>query len=133
MVRLAQAGKTRFRVGIIATSMTIGTGLYQNALHRRLGDTAEVVTPDERAQLVFQDAIRSAKAGDRSEGLIASTLAEAEALVSPPGGAPCDVLLLGCTEMPLLLNEARFKSAPIVDPLRLLATEIVAFTRLHAA
>ena len=118
-------------MGLIATSMTIGTGLYQNLLRRRMGDAVEVVTPDERGQLAWSDAIRRVKAGDRSEALFSSAVAEAEALTSPPGGTPCDALILGCTEIPFLLNEKRFKSAPIVDPLRLLAAEIVAFTRRH--
>jgi aspartate racemase len=106
------------RVGLLATSGTIATGLYERELAVR---GVETVTPDPSVQeSEVMEAIRAIKAGEdkqRAEDLLARA---ADHLVEK--GA--QVIVLGCTETPLAFNPRRAK-APVVDATRVLAQAAV--------
>ena len=101
-------------IGLLATSGTIATGLYEKEfalLGRR------TIVPDESVETAcVMKAIARIKAGDtggETEDLLAAAGAHLEAK-----GA--QVLVLGCTEIPLAFNPGRAK-VPVVNATRVLA------------
>jgi len=114
------------RVGLLATSGTIATGLYEREFAAR---GVETVTPDaEVEEKSVMEAIRAIKAGEekqRAEDLLAGA---ADHLVEK--GA--QVIVLGCTETPLAFNPGRAR-APVVDATRVLAQAAVDKYRKMAA
>lgn len=102
------------RAGVLATSGTIVSGVYQAAL---AAAGIEAVVPTPREQTDVMDAIYGLKGGDPVQPGVARTLA---ALVDR--GA--EVILLACTELPWLgLSGA---DVPIVDPADVVARRVVA-------
>jgi aspartate racemase len=102
------------RIGLLATSGTIRSGLYEKEF---TASGRQTIIPDEAVEAddVMQ-AIARIKAGDtgrESEDLLAAAGAHLEAK-----GA--QVLVLGCTEIPLAFNPARAK-VPVVNATRVLA------------
>lgn len=106
------------RVGLLATSGTIASGLYQEWFAKR---HIEVVVPNDDAQARFvMRAIHRVKAGDMA--LKSTTLlAEAGAHLVVRGA---QALIAGCTELPLVFRDGD-ASVPVIDPTRILAEAIV--------
>jgi aspartate racemase len=101
------------KVGLLATGGTIKAGVYQEALKRR---GLDCIVPESQSQEKVMWVIRQVKAGNTSNE-VTSTLREvAEALKS--SGA--EVAVLGCTELPLVLQDGQ-ASLPLID-----ATEVLA-------
>lgn len=115
------------RVGLLATSGTIRTGIY--------GDKAKamglpIFVPDETHQARVMAAIygpQGAKAGFTDGVCREDLLSAAEYLVKT---YDCNCLILGCTELPLILDESDAfdvagKSVVVVDPTAALARRVV--------
>jgi len=107
------------RVGLLATTGTVRAGLYQDWLGRA-GLQAVLPTDDEQEDLVTT-AIRAVKAGDRGSGV--SELLEVAGASLVRRGA--QVIIAGCTEIPLVVGEW-CASIPVIDPNRALARAVVA-------
>ena len=111
MREVAGAASRRFprigRVGLLATRATVATGLYQDAF-RPLG--AEVVVPDERGQEVIDRLIYAIKAQGVDDALRSAGVAEGRGL----NRAGAEAIVLGCTELPLVLGEDTL-GLPILD------------------
>ncbi|MDT9682185.1 amino acid racemase [Streptomyces sp. TRM76323] len=105
-------------VGLLATTGTVRAGLYQRALEAA---GLRVVVPGELTQgEAVTGAIRRVKAGDLgAAGVCLIERATGELAVR---GA--DLLVAGCTELPLLLGE-RSAGLPVVDPTAVLARAAV--------
>ena len=102
------------RAGVLATTGTVASGVYQDAL-AAAGIEALVPSHDDQAELMA--AIYGLKGAEPAQPVVKRVL---EALVD--GGA--DVILLGCTELPSL--ELRGLAVPVVDPAGVVAARIVA-------
>jgi len=117
MREVAGAASRRFtrlgRVGLLATRATVATGLYQDAF-RLLG--AEVVVPDERGQEVIDRLIYAIKAQGVDDALRSAGVAEGRGL----NRAGAEAIILGCTELPLVLGEDTL-GLPILDSNLILA------------
>jgi aspartate racemase len=104
------------RVGILATSGTLAVGLYQNALIR-LGLEPVEPTPHEIAQMM--EGIYGPR-GVKSAGVTA----EARAALAGVGRAlmarGAQILILGCTEIPLALHDGDLP-VPLVASNQILA------------
>jgi aspartate racemase len=100
-------------VGLLATAGTLRQRLYHTALARR---GISVLTPDAAGQRVVSDAIASVKAGETGPAVRARVCAEAEALIRAGAGA----IVLGCTELPLILA-AEDVGVPLLDGTEILA------------
>ncbi len=110
-------------VGLLATSGTIGSEMYQKALQNRGLDT--IVPDTDLQQRCVMAAIGRVKAG-QMDGEATSLLAQAgESLVAR--GA--DVLLAACTEIPVVLQQQHVQ-VPLVDATETLA-RIAVSTALH--
>ncbi len=120
-------GKDR-PVGLLATDGTVKTGIYKNKADQ-MG--INLVTPDPKYQALVMEAIygpQGVKAGI-TDGLCKEQLLEAgRHLVRDKGAAS---LILGCTELPLILEESDSMDigeglrAAIVDPTSAVARKAV--------
>ena len=103
----------------MATTGTVEVGLYQHALNER---DVHVILPDENEQAQIMEAIYKIKAQDYSgkEDLvnIGNRLIAREA----------EGIVLGCTEIPLLVNQNDFSCA-VFNALEILARKTVAYAR----
>ena len=114
------------KIGLLATSGTIKTGIYSRKAEK-MG--LPLFTPDAEHQKLVMSAIygpKGAKAGYTDGVCREELLAAAEYMVREKG---CNVLILGCTELPLILDET--DSFPIagttvafVDPTAVLARKV---------
>ncbi|WP_223124174.1 aspartate/glutamate racemase family protein [Nocardioides marmotae] len=103
-------------VGLLATDGTLFSGLYHQAFAKR---DIPVLVPEPDDQARVMRAIRAVKAGDLS----APQRQEAADLVSNLVARGADIVILGCTELPLLLSH----EPPIesIDSLQCLADAVV--------
>ena len=115
------------RVGLMATSGTIATGIYGQKADK-MG--MKMFTPDEDHQASVMKAIygpKGAKAGYTTGECYDDLYRGAEYLVKT---YDCNVLILGCTELPLIFHEqddfeVAGKKVAIVDPTATLARKCV--------
>lgn len=112
------------RVGLMGTVATLRTRLYQDALES--AGFTPVVLDDETCQQV-QDAISNDDYGIKAASSPVTPKARQMLLraVEKLAGMGMDVLLLGCTEIPLALTESAYFGIPAVDATRALARELV--------
>ncbi len=106
------------KLGLLATTGTIKTQLYQRKLK-----SMEVLLPDRESQKELMEIIygdRGIKLGFTQEPTRRRTLSIAQPLVAH--GA--EAIILGCTELPLVLSEQDI-SVPLIDPLQILAMAVV--------
>ncbi len=114
------------RIGLMATSGTVQTGIYSKKAEA-MG--LPLFVPDEERQQDVMNAIygpKGAKAGFTDGECREQLLRAADYLVREHG---CNVLILGCTELPLILDETdEFPVAgtrvAIVDPTAVLARKV---------
>lgn len=105
-------------VGVLATTGTLRSGLYQRALE---SEGLRVVTPTALTQEeAVTGAIRRVKAGQVDAAPICLIERAAEELAAR--GAR--LLVAGCTELPLLLGESS-AGLPVIDPTSVLARATV--------
>jgi aspartate racemase len=105
-------------VGLLATSGTIGAGLYQRWF---AATGAAVIAPDPQTQTTdVMPAIRALKAGWRDAEVAARLTRAARHLVDR--GA--DVVVAGCTEIPLGLP-LDHAPCPVIDPATVLAQALL--------
>ena len=108
-------------VGVLATDGCIASGVFQDALAER---GKRIVLPDESEALALMRMITRIKAGDKSADIAAGMAALARALVAR--GA--DVIIAGCTEIPLVLTPDDL-DVPLVSSTDALAAATVASAR----
>jgi aspartate racemase len=123
------AGKT---VGLLATSGTLKSQVYHEAV-RRAG--LQIITPDVDYQALVMASIygdRGIKAGF-TEGICKDQLLTAAEHLCELGA---DVLILGCTELPLVLEHSEAcmignHEVALVDPTTILALKCIELARNH--
>jgi len=106
--------------GLLATTGTVRTGLYQGCLAEHALDT---VVPDEAGQSVVMDCIygeRGVKAGHTGPEVTGRLVRVAAELIRRGAG----VVIVGCTELPLVLHDGDLP-VPVIDPTRVLAEAAV--------
>ena len=109
------------RVGLIATTGTIASNLYQKEF-KKIG--VEVMVPDSQCQAEVMDAILRIKAGRAKDKPRKELIEIGNLLIESKAQA----LILGCTELPLVLK-ARDFSVPVFDSTEILAEATVKFAR----
>lgn len=127
IVRQYGAGKT---VGLLATSGTIKSQVYQDAA-RRTG--LQIIVPGVDYQALVMDSIygaRGIKAGF-TEGICKDQLLLAAEHLCESGA---EVLILGCTELPLVLEHSKAymingHQVVLIDPTTLLAIKCIQLSR----
>jgi len=102
-------------VGLLATTGTVEVGLYQKALNV---NDIRVLLPDEEEQAGIMEAIYKVKAADYTGK--ENVVNIGNRLIKQ--GA--DGIVLGCTEIPLLVNQKDFECA-VFNPLEILAGKAI--------
>ena len=102
-------------VGLLATTGTVEVGLYQQALNV---NNIRVLLPDEEEQNRVMEAIYKVKAADYTgkENIVNI----GDRLIAQGAGG----IVLGCTEIPLLVGQDDFK-CPVINPLEVLARKAI--------
>lgn len=106
-------------IGVLATDGCLASGVFQEALADR-GRVA--VLPDDAEMDALMGLIRRIKAGDTDSEVVAGMRAIAKALAVR--GA--EVIVAGCTEIPLVLDQGML-DVPLVSSTDALARATVAF------
>lgn len=125
---------TQRTVGLAATSGTVASRVYHDALAR---EGLRMVVPAAPYQARVMNAIygeRGVKAGFTTGEPLDELLTALEHLVRDKGA---DVLMLGCTELPLLIGQDEAGSVagetvPVLDPTEILAKRCIALARDQA-
>jgi aspartate racemase len=108
------------KVGVLGTKYTMKGPMYKEALAKRM---IEMVVPDakdkERVNSVIFDELVP-------EGATESSVKVLVDVVQKLKNAGCDAVILGCTELPLVLN-MRNSPLPVVDSTRLLALKALEY------
>ena len=122
------------KVGLLATTGTIASGVYRRALEER---GLQEIAPQAALQTRVMDAIygpKGVKAGYTSGECLDDILAAIDDLVAQG----VEVIILGCTELPLLFSSSELTSGggqavTLVDPTEILAMRCVshAMTRMR--
>ena len=106
------------RVGLLATTGTIASGLYQQWFVKH---HIEVVVPNDSLQeRSVMGAIHRVKAGETGRETT-HLLAEAATSLLEHGA---EALVAGCTELPLIFRDGD-AAVPVIDPTRVLAEAVV--------
>ena len=106
-------------VGVLATDGCLASGVFQAAFEER-GKRA--VLPIDTEMEALMRLVTRIKAGDTGNDVADGLRALAQALV----GRGADVIIAGCTEIPLVLH-ARMVDVPLVSSTEALARATVAF------
>lgn len=106
------------QIGVLATDACLVAGVYQKAL--RAADMAPVLPGTDEQQDCMQ-LIGLIKAGDTSEDVRKRMVTLAEGLIE----AGADVVIAGCTEIPLVLDNSDIK-IPLISSTEVLAKRTVA-------
>lgn len=107
--------------GVLAADACIGGRLYHRAFDARGVST---ITPDPAGQRRFMALLGRIKQGEAASEVRAGMTALAEALVA--SGA--EVVVAGCTEVPLVLDAADLR-APLIGSTDVLVARTLAFAR----
>ncbi len=105
------------KVGLLASIGTYKTEIYHQQFKKF---NIEVISPEEKDKEEVMKAIYAVKAGNLSEGIKKSILKIAQKLIDK--GA--EVIIAGCTEIPLILKEGDV-AVPLIDPTQVLAKAAV--------
>lgn len=110
----AVAARTVNSVGLLATTGTVASGVYQAEFGRR---SVETVVPSDRAQERLMEAIY----GPAGVKTVSSVSSEAirlfESVVDDVLSVGAESILLACTELPVITNSSEASiPVPIVDP-----------------
>ncbi len=110
------------KVGLLATTGTVDSGLYKTAA---AAEGLQLLVPDDAHQLLVMEAIygeTGVKAG-RTDGLCRDQLQQVYTHLED---RQADVVILGCTELPLIAPEiTRETQPPLLDPTDMLARRCV--------
>lgn len=120
-------------VGVLATSGTVESGVYEKAL---TSQGLQQVVPAPALQARVMDAIYG-KEGVKAGFTTGKCQSDIAAAVNGLIGQGVEVVILGCTELPLLLPHADFvgssgASVKLVDPTDVLARQCVAYATAAA-
>ncbi len=114
------------KVGLLATSGTVSSGVYKRALE---DDGFQEVVPTPPLQARVMNAIYGPQ-GVKAGFTTAESVADVDAAIDELAAQGVEVIVLGCTELPLLLSEpervtAKRQSVTLVDPTDILAKRCV--------
>ena len=115
--------------GLMATVATVESGLFQNRLAR---DRIQTLVPDSARQSKILGAIKDIKDSrpSRTKSEITADLIDAagQLIEKKPDGA--DVIIAGCTEIPLALGQEHLP-VPYLDSLTILARAAIRYAGLN--
>ena len=120
------------RIGVLCTQGAYASQVFTQHFQP---EGLEVIYPDEAGRYARQHAISDPDFGIKafSQPVTAQARAAIEAQAESLRARQADVILLGCTELPLALEGTHFQGTPLVDPTRVLARCLVEAFAPHVA
>ena len=118
---IARAHPRARRIGLLAGQGCLDAGIYQSACAAR---GWQALVPGQDDQAAFMAALYRIKGGALGEPEREDLLRCARATIE----AGAEVVIAGCTEVPLLLTAADLP-VPLIDPTQVLAERAVAYAR----
>lgn len=111
------------RIGILTTTGTRRSGLYQREMRAR---GLEIVQIPEELQPELHDAVYNTQWGLKAQAPVSAEARRLfEKYISLLVKEDAEGIILGCTEIPLALPEGAFSGIPLVDPLLPLARALI--------
>lgn len=104
-------------VGVLATAGLVQSQTYQRSL---LAHGYQPLLPDESGQAAVNEAIRRVKSGE-----LKAPASLIDLIISGLAARGAQAVILGCTELPLLLPALADCSVTVFDPLRMLARTLL--------
>ncbi len=113
------------RVGVLSTTGTRKTRIYRDPLEQNGFQVIEL-SDDDQAGLI-QDAIYNTLYGIKAQSNPVTERARGQVMkgIDLLLHQHVDVIILGCTELPLAVPERSFKGIPLIDPATLLARSLI--------
>ena len=113
------------RIGVLSTTGTRRTGLYKNALEQA---GLEVIEPGDSWQERIHATVYSEEYGIKANccPVKEKAVSELKLAIAELKKLGADVILMGCTEIPLAITESEIHALPIVDANRVLARKLIA-------
>jgi len=109
------------KIGLIATTGTVTSNLYQKQFQE---SGIQIIVPDTQSQVRVMEAILDIKAGKAKSSIRRKIIEAANLLIEHKTQA----LILGCTDIPLVVNESDF-TVPVFDSTEILAEATVNFAK----
>ncbi|MGE5357868.1 MAG: aspartate/glutamate racemase family protein, partial [Bacteroidales bacterium] len=119
VARVVRRHRGAKRVGVMATTGAIHARLFDRAMSEA---RMELLVPTEKMQLYMMKAVAEIKRNGATKNAAAMARKVARTLLD----AGADVVIAGCTELPLVLRDGDLP-VPIVDPIAVLAEAAIAF------
>lgn len=105
------------KIGLLATDGTLQTGLFHQLFNR---SGIEIITPDKKMQHILMKALYH-KGGVKA-GFKDSPKEKILSVLQKLLGDKVDAVMAGCTEIPLVINQADME-IPFINPLQIIARE----------
>lgn len=109
------------KVALLATPGSINSGVYATG-----AADIDWLVPDDTLQRQITEAIYKVKAGSLLAG--SHLLLKATTKLKEQGA---EVFILGCTELGLFFAELQERNYSVIDPMRLMAQQLIILNRLH--
>ena len=113
------------RIGLLATSGTISSKVYNEEIDKN--DLFTILLSDEDQKKLIDDAIYDKKIGIKAtsnpvhdNAKMKISLAIKKLIIKK-----CDVIILGCTELPLAIKSRSYNSIPLLDSTEILASSLL--------
>ena len=113
------------RIGLLATSGTISSRVYNEEIDKN--DLFTILLSDEDQKKLIDDAIYNKKFGIKANSnpvhdnaKMKISLAIKKLIIKK-----CDVIILGCTELPLAIKSKSYNSIPLLDSTEILASSLL--------
>ncbi|MEN0003195.1 MAG: amino acid racemase [Bacteroidota bacterium] len=115
------------KVGLLSTTGTRQSKVYQHTLAISLSAKTELIEVPEQLQAQVHESIYHPEWGIKAHSgstpkARANFLHFANVLIE----AGAEAIILGCTEIPLVLSEPELQGTPLVDPVHILAKALIA-------
>ena len=113
------------RIGLLATSGTINSRVYNEEIDKN--DLFTILLSDEDQKNLIDDAIYNKKIGIKANSnpvhdnaKMKISLAIKKLIIKK-----CDIIILGCTELPLAIKSRSYNSIPLLDSTEILASSLL--------
>jgi len=112
------------KIGLLATLGTYQNTVYSDIFHDK---GLKIIHPDDEIKKNIHQAIYNPNYGIKSGILLEDNQAQSilknacQHLIN----LGAEVIILGCSEIPLVLNENSYKGIPLVDPANILARKLI--------
>lgn len=116
------------KVGLLSTTFTRNTGLYKNKLNK---NNIELVCISDNYQIILQDLIFNKVYGLKTLSYSTKkTKAKIIEFVKYLKSQGAQIIILGCTEIPIALCESKIFDVEILNPVKLLAREMIKLSNI---